>query len=296
MRGPLLPLLDMRGALRLGFVACFCVVAVVPTSHGRAAEARSDYWIEPMRKVHARFTGTNGTLAQFGDSITVSMAYWAPVAGTPKNMSSEAARAHSMVKQYMKPHCWREWKGSQFGNDGSMTVRWAHQNVNDWLKRMNPEAVIIMFGSNDVGQMDAAEYETKTREVVRRCLTNGTVVFLTTMPPRSGYLDKARQFAEAARKIAGEEKIPLVDYFEEILKRRPLDWDGSLPQFKGSPGDEYQVPTLIARDGVHPSNSSRYVNDFSEEALRTSGFSLRNHLTLLAYADVITSVFRAVEK
>jgi len=256
------------------------------------AAAGDDYWIEPMRQVHARFTGTNGTLAQFGDSITITMAYWAPLAGTPKNMSADVARAHSLVKGYVKPQCWRDWKGPQFGNNGSMTIRWAHQNVDQWLKRMNPEAVVIMFGSNDVGQMDAAEYETKTREVVRRCLTNGTVVLLTTMPPRSGHLDKARQFAEAARKIAREENIPLIDYFNEILKRRPADWDGSLPQFKGLPGDEYQVPTLIARDGVHPSNPSKYINDFSEEALRTNGFSLRNYVTLIAYAEVIEKVFR----
>jgi lysophospholipase L1-like esterase len=168
--------------------------------------------------------------------------------------------------------------------------------VEQWLKSMNPEAVVIMFGSNDVGQMDGVEYEAKTREAVRRCLTNGTVVLLTTMPPRSGHLDKARQFAEVARRIAREEKVPLIDYFEEILNRRPRDWDGSLPQFKGLPGDEYQVPTLVARDGVHPSNPSRFVNDFSEEGLRTNGFSLRNYLTLVAYAEVIEKVFREESK
>ena len=57
-----------------------------------------------MRRVHARFTGTNGTLAQFGDSITITMAYWVPLAGDPKNMSVEAARAHSTVKTYLKPY------------------------------------------------------------------------------------------------------------------------------------------------------------------------------------------------
>jgi hypothetical protein len=105
-------------------------------------------------------------------------------------------------------------------------------------------------------------------------------------------MDEAWQFMEAARTIAREEKVPLVNYFAEILKRRPEDWDGSMAQFKGRPGDEYQVPTLIARDGVHPSNPSRYANDFSEEALRTNGFSLRNYLTLLAYAEVIEKILQ----
>jgi lysophospholipase L1-like esterase len=279
----------------------FCTVRIVcafasAVLIARGAAAKDDYWVEPMRQVHARFTGTNGTLAQFGDSITITMAYWAPLEGTPKNMSAETKRAHSLVKSYLKPRCWRDWKGPQFGNNGSMTIRWAHQNVDQWLKRMNPEAVVIMFGSNDVGQMGVEEYERKTREVVRRCLTNGTVVILTAMPPRSSRMDESWQFVEAARTIAREERIPLINYFAEILKRRPEDWDGSLPKFKASPGDEYQVPTLIARDGVHPSNPSKYVNDFSDEALRTNGFSLRNYLTLLTYAEAIERVLRPAQK
>ena len=172
-----------------------------------------------------------------------------------------------------------------------MTIRWALENVDKWLKSRNPETALIMFGSNDVGVMDATEYETKTREVVRRCLANGTVVILSTPPPRHGQMEKSKQFAEAIRKIALEEKLPLIDYQAEILKRRPDDWDGALPQFKNSPGDEYQVPTLIAKDGVHPSNYKAHENDFSEEGLRTNGFALRNYLSLLAYAEVVGRVF-----
>ena len=49
---------------------------------------------------------------------------------------------------------------------------------------------------------------------------------------------------------AAEEKVPLIDYFAEILKRRPDDWDGALPKFKDVPGGTYDVPTLLSRDGV----------------------------------------------
>jgi hypothetical protein len=111
------------------------------------------------------------------------------------------------------------------------------------------------------------------------------------MPPRSGRLEKSRQFAEAARKVAREERVPLVDYFAAILERRPDDWDGALPQFRQTPGDEYQVPTLIARDGVHPSNPRQF-NDISDASLRHNGFALRNYVTLLAYAAVIENVLQ----
>jgi lysophospholipase L1-like esterase len=248
-------------------------------------------WVAPMREVHARFTGQPGTLALFGDSISVSLAFWAPLEWEPKGMDAATARAHQRVKSHLQRECWRQWRGPAYGNEGRMTIRWAHENVDRWLRKLNPETAVILFGSNDVGALEAAEYEQKTREVVRRCLTNGTVVILTTMPPRSGRLDKSRQFAEAARKVAREEGVPLVDYFAAILERRPEDWDGALPQFKNAPGDEYQVPTLIARDGVHPSNPRQF-GDYSEASLRNNGFALRNVLTLRAYAEVIERVLQ----
>jgi lysophospholipase L1-like esterase len=267
-------------------------LAAVPgwTAFSPAAEPAAG-WVEPMSRVHARFTGTRGTLALFGDSITVSLAFWAPLEGNPKGMSPVMTRAHQTVQNYMKSECWRQWRGPAFGNEGRMTIRWAYENVDRWLKKLNPEVAVVMFGSNDVGDLGAPEYEEKMREVVRRCLTNGTIVLLTTMPPRSGRLDKSKQFADIARKLAREEHVPLVDYFAAVLERRPDDWDGALPKFKQTPGDEYQVPTLIARDGVHPSNPRQF-GDYSEGSLRQNGFALRNYVTLLGYAAVIENVLQ----
>jgi lysophospholipase L1-like esterase len=250
-------------------------------------------WVEPMKKVRARFTGTPGTFAQFGDSITVSLAFWAPLQGEPKGMPDEMARAHRLVKAYMKPDCWAKWRGPAYGSNGSMTVRWAHANVDKWLQAHNPEVAVILFGTNDLGQLGLKEFEEKTADVVERCLKNGTVVLLTTLPPRSGLLEKSRAFAEAVRRVARDKQVPLIDYQAEILKRRPDDWDGRLAQFKDVKG-EYEVPTLIARDGVHPSNPKAH-QDFSAEGLRKNGYLLRNYLTLLAYAEVIRRILPAKE-
>jgi lysophospholipase L1-like esterase len=211
-------------------------------------------------------------------------------------MSPEATASHQLVKSRMKPECWRGWKGPEYGNKSGMTVRWALQNVDAWLSKLNPETALIMFGSNDAGQMEAAEYEMKLRTVVERCLAKGTVVILSTAPPRSGKAEKSQKFAEAARAIAKDLQVPLLDYHAAILERRPEDWDGSLPKFKTTPGDDYQVPTLIARDGVHPSNYSKASNDFSDEALRTGGYTLRNYLTLQSYAEVIRHVLKPAKQ
>lgn len=276
---------------RRAALGALLLLVALPAAH-RAGDAKDGpAWVGPMKQVHARFTGTKGTLAQFGDSITVTMAYWAPLEGEPRNMPPEMARAHALVKKYMRPECWRKWKGPEYGSNGSMTIRWADANVERWLAKLNPETALIMFGTNDIGQVPLKEYEAKTRAVVERCLKNGTVVILSTIPPRAGRLEQANQYAEAARRVARDLKVPLIDYFAEIVKRRPDDWNGALPQFKGVKGSEYEVPTLIARDGVHPSSPSKF-RDYSTTSLRSNGYALRNYLSVLAYADVIRRVLQ----
>ena len=279
------PLLHSR---RLGYpmrtAALLALVAAVT-----AAPAADPGWVAPTRAVHAKFTGTPGTLALFGDSITVSQAFWSPLQGDPRAMSAADAKALATVRGYMKADSWNKWRGPEYGSQGSMTIRWADDNVDRWLKKMNPEAAVLMFGSNDLAQLDVREYEAKTKAVVERCLKNGTVVILTTIPPRSGMLEKSKAFADAQRRIAAGYGLPLVDYQAEILRRRPADWDGSLPQFKEDAKDVYQVPTLISGDGVHPSNPGKHA-DYTEASLDRNGFQLRNVLTMRVYADVVRRV------
>lgn len=242
-----------------------------------------------MKQVHARFTGRRGTFAQFGDSITVTRAFWSPLAHTRKNAPPDLEQAFATVKSHMLAECW-DWKGPEFGSQGSMTIRWARENVDTWLKRLNPEVALVMFGSNDLGALPLQEYEAQTREVVQRCLANGTVVILSTPPPLHGSVEKAAEFAEAVRRVARELRVPLTDFHAEILARRPDDWDGALEKFAAYDG--YDVPTLIARDGVHPFNPKRYEGDYSEEGLRCNGYALRNYLTAVRYAEVIREVLK----
>jgi lysophospholipase L1-like esterase len=253
---------------------------------------KKDYWVGQMKKVHAKFTGTPGTFAHFGDSITVTMAFWSSLKWTRKNMDKKTLAAYELVKGHMKDECWNKWKGSKFGNTGQMTIRWAHGNVDKWLKDLKPEVALIMFGTNDLGGLGLEEYDKKTREVVKKCLDNGTIVILSTIPPRSGADAKCKTFVQAVRKISKDMKVPLCDYHQAVVKRRPEDWNGALPKFKDTPGDEYQVPTLVSRDGVHPSNPSKWVGDYSEEGLKHNGYTLRSYVVLHSYAEVIREVLR----
>ncbi len=241
-----------------------------------------------MRQVHARFTGQWGTFAHFGDSITVTRAFWSPLKGERKNASPEMERAFRRVNAELRPECWSDWKGPEFGSDGTRTVSWALERVDGWLKRLNPEVALIMFGSNDVHSMELPQYRDALQALARRCLDNRTAVILSTPPPRAGFEEKSAAFAAAVREIARDLRVPTTDYHAEILKRRPRDWNGALPEFAAFEG--YEVPTLICRDGVHPSFPKRFQNDYSPEGLRSSGYTLRNHLTLLSYAEVLEAI------
>jgi hypothetical protein len=270
-------------------LALFALVLLAVPAAARAGD-RAPAWAEPMRKVHARFTGKPGTLALFGDSITVSLAFWAGLPHSHKNMDDATRAALDTVNAYQVKECWSKWRGPAYGNEGGMTVRWANDNVEKWLKKLNPEVAVILFGTNDLGGVPLDEYEKKLRVVVKKCLDNGTVVILTTLPPRSGLADRAKKVAEAARKVAKDLQVPVCDYHGEILRRRPDDWDGASAKFKEFKG--YDVPTLIARDGVHPSNPRKYAGDYSAEGLKSNGYVLRNHVTLHSYAAVIRHVLK----
>ena len=158
-----------------------------------------------------------------------------------------------------------------------------------WLEKLNPEVALVMFGTNDLTSLERDEYRDKLRAVARRCLDNGTVVILSTIPPRHGYAEKAAAFAEAARAggaRAGRpaRRLPRRDPASAV----PTTGTGQSETFREYEG--YDVPTLLSRDGVHPSAPERFRGDYSEEALRSHGYNLRNSLVLMAYAEVLEAL------
>ncbi|MFO7900249.1 MAG: DNRLRE domain-containing protein, partial [Planctomycetota bacterium] len=253
-----------------------------------------DDWIEPMRKVHARWDGTPGTFAQYGDSITVTMAFWTPLLygeyeGGPKKM--HAARA--LARKYIHKPCWRNWKGGKYGCGGGTTINWAFAHIDEWQKRMNPEAAVVMWGTNDayLGP-HVPEYTEKYAAVVDRMLRDGTVPIITTLPPRHTQRDSVARFLTvwnfrlATLYIARARKLPVIDLWAEMVRRRPDDWDGSLKKFDEGGWKGYNVPTMIARDGIHPSYPKKWQRDWSKEGLRSCGLGLRNYLTLRMWARI----------
>ena len=247
-------------------------------------------WVQPMRKVHSNTKGEQGSLLHLGDSITYSMAYFAPLQYAGKaTMSPDTRKARDLVNGYMKKECYR-WKGANKGNYSGQVASWGVKNADKWIDTLKPEVALIMFGSNDIRRVSIEVHEKNLRALVQKCLDRGVVVILSTIPPMHGHEDKVLQAVEAQRKIAHELKVPLIDLYAHIINRRPNDWDGTLKQFERY--SKWEVPTLISNDGVHLSNPKQWRSDYTEQGLTRNGCVLRSYLTLMAYAEIIDVVVR----
>ena len=267
-----------------------------------AASAQTPDWVTPMQGVHAQFTGSHGTVARFGDSITVSMAFFTALNWIPAASTGDASAAVAWVKGYVNTNptpnnnCW-SWqndnqvvpttgsdyvlKGAQGGTDSYWPVTVGDQdptksNIRHWLTDLNPEMAVIMWGSNDQTWnhgVTLANFTSNMRQVVQACKANGTIPILTTPPPRRGYengtlTSTSAKFAQAVRDLAVAERVPYIDYYNEIMTRRPgMTWDG----------------TLISSDGVHPSAGT---NSFDAATLNSYGYTLRNYATVKVMYDV----------
>ncbi|MCG3180390.1 MAG: hypothetical protein BIFFINMI_02750 [Phycisphaerae bacterium] len=264
-----------------GLVA-FMLASIVATPALRAADPD---WVAPMRRVHAECKGDKGVLVHIGDSITDSMAYFAPLQYVNKSsLPADVAAALDAVNGRMKRECYR-WKGPDKGNQGGQTAGWGLKNVDRWIAALKPEVAVVMFGSNDIRRESMAAYEKNLRALVQKCLDSGVVVILSTIPPMSGLDEKVRQAVAIDRRIAADLHVPLIDFYAHVLNRRPDDWNGTLPQFAAF--SQWEVPTPISKDGVHPSNPKQWQADYTEAGLARNGNVLRTWLTLMAYAEVI---------
>ena len=281
------------------------------------APARGQYWVEPMKQVRQLHQDTDGpsqgTIARFGDSISVSKAYFAPLEWSYTNTTPQSQAAVDWIHGWMTSASW-DWQDNGVyhlhGCEGSTTSSWplgsaagwsgalgGERKVDYWLRNDNPEIAVIMWGTNDLNSgLTPVQYKANLLQVVSACKANGTIPILTTAPPRHNYdngtaanQQRAADFAQAVRDLAVEELVPLIEYHDECTTRNPHDppngtWDGADPMWSAYSG--YNVPTSISRDGVHPSNPSAYGSNFSEEALDKNGFNLRNYMTLMASQEV----------
>lgn len=265
------------------FAGLLTVLGLVSFVH-----AADPYWAAPMEAVHLNFTGTPGVIARYGDSISVSMAFFVPLQYTPANPGAAAA-ASTWIRGYVPSAVWHWQDNGQYHNrgaEGGKDSYWPLQieampsidglpaqgptenNLSYWLRTENPEMAVIMFGTNDIPHgISQANFVSNMRQVVQAVKANGTIPILTTIPPRYDNVTASANFAQAIHDLAVEQQVPCIEYYNDIVTRRPTDWNGS----------------LLNLNDPHPSNNAP-TNDFNN--LNNNGYTLRNYDTLLTAYDV----------
>ncbi|NQU24551.1 MAG: SGNH/GDSL hydrolase family protein [Candidatus Nealsonbacteria bacterium] len=239
----------------------------------QALGAEKAGWVEPMKTVHAKFNGEAGYVAQLGDSITYSMAFWTPIGwdepdqyvidddGLPKRPTQ--SRWRDTLKGFRD-------KGPKYGNYSGWRVGNVLKVIDDVLEQKRPEMAIIMLGTNDISGGKVPErYRPGLEQIVEKCLAAHCIPILNTIPPRRGRQEAVQAANEIIRAVAKQHKVPLVDYYTACLRLQPGNaWDG----------------TIISADGVHPSGGK--TNVYTDENLKTCGYALRNWVNFLAVREV----------
>jgi len=263
---------------------CLVASAFLPATAFLTTPAVRDvegpYWVESMKAAHAGFRGNTGYVAQLGDSITYSMAFWTPIGWDEPDRYLTAADGLPKRPEQKR---WRDTlkgfrdKGPEHGNFSGWRASDVLGVLDDVLKRETPEIAIIMVGTNDIsGGAVPEDYRDQLKTIVQKCLAAHCVPILNTIPPRRGYDTAVEAANRVIRQLARESKVPLADYYAECLRLRPArSWEN----------------TIISEDGVHPTGGE--TNVYTEENMKKCGYSLRNWVSFLAVREVYFRVLSA---
>ena len=257
------------------FLLCLVVLTGVASLR---AESKADDWVEPMKKVHAGFSGNKGYVAQLGDSITHSMAFWShlswadlspflPEDGLPKKPAG---------KQWKNVIQGARDKGGQNGNYSGWKVGNLLGVIDKVIANKNPEVALLMIGTNDVrGNKVPGNYESGLDTIVQKLIAAKCVPIMSTIPPMRGKKEGVDGANAIVKKIAAKYKVPLIDYHQEIIDRVGDNWDG----------------TLVSNDGIHPSGPVKdQGTKFTAENLKKSGYMLRTYLSFVKFREVYFKV------
>lgn len=271
------------------------LVAVMRTGAEAAAEqgeflGKRESWdyAPAMLKVARQFKGVEGVVLHLGDSITYASPYtaWAR-GGEGKTKEDEAILRWSHCGEENDRDGWylarvdRPEGGSYTAASGVRADQYLAGGfkglapLDEIISKYHPQVAILMLGTNDAwAQRPVESYAADMETIVTRLLKHGTVVILSTIPPLIDRLELQGKYNEALWKLAEKHQLPVIDFYGEILARRPgMTWDGTL-LYKGDGHPTAEMGGVTATSAPTPEN------------LRQSGYLLRGWLSVKKLEEV----------
>jgi lysophospholipase L1-like esterase len=272
------------------------VLLVVPAARGEEKPLAQGWdYAKAMKKTAQRFKGRPGVVLHIGDSLTYANPYgqWARY-GEGRTDEDKA------VLKWMHA-------GADDDSDGWYLARFDHPDggrshtassgisadellaggknklpaLAKLLDTYKPQMVVLMIGTNDASAGRTADaYKADVAKALDQMDERGVICILSTIPPHSGKLELAKKYNEALRELAKSRELPLIDYEQEILKRRPDDWNGTLL-------NKNDVHPSVEQGGAKPSSAP------TAENLRNCGYLLRGWLSVRKIAEVKRTVLDA---
>jgi hypothetical protein len=242
-------------------------------------------YVPSMKKVAAKFRGTEGVVIHVGGSMTIANPY-----GTWGRIGKGKTEADTAILEWMHTEKRDKTDGwwlcrtelvmyraytSESGLKSAMLFAGGRRGLPTLAKILDeyqPRMVTIECGIYDVEDgVPLEDYRKNMAKALDSILDRGAIPLLNTIPPFQAQLDRTKQFNAALRELAKERGVPLIDLEREILTRRPDDWFG----------------TLMKR--IHLTASEAGGNSGAEptaENLKKSGYQLRGWLTVRKIAEV----------
>jgi lysophospholipase L1-like esterase len=227
-----------------------------------------------MLAVARRFGGHEGMVVPMGDSNT-----YANQAGRWARQGRGRSVAELAICHWMHSHedgpengWWlaaddqqegRSWTAASGCTSGEFLAggKGGLPPLDEILARHNPQVAPILLGTNDLRAGEPPErFLGNMEEVFARCLANGTIPIVETVPPTTWDTGgNLAAYNEGLRELAARLGLPLVDVHAEFLARRPGEsWRGS----------------LVSQDGAHLTHELAH-GPATEQNLANCGHLLR---------------------
>jgi hypothetical protein len=232
-----------------------------------------------MRELAKGFQGEPGVVLHLGDSITRDPAYAVyATGGIGRTVEEVSVCAWMRAGERSRRDGWflatgeHDFARTAFNGitaQDFLDGRISGIKLSKVVEVYRPQVAVVMFGTNEATRFVRPEDHRRSLEMIVEILASlFCIPILSTVPPHYKRL-RLVTYNEGIRTLAVERKIPCIDLFSEMARRRPRDWNGS----------------LMGRHDVHPS-AGKVEGPATEENLRASGYLLRSWLSLRAIMDV----------